>query len=63
MAANVFEKIRDAHSSGKGVTLSHADVELLLETLGKAFAKAEARFEHWQEIVSDYQRRTEDPLP
>jgi hypothetical protein len=51
---DVFEKLAHANTTGNGVALSHADVELLYAVAGKALAKAEDKLNKWQGIIADH---------
>ena len=53
---NVFEKLYDSQERTTGVTLSHADVSLLFDTLGDAIAKAGAEFQTWRDRLEEYDR-------
>ena len=59
MNESPFDKLRDASTSGNSCTLTHADVELLLDTLGDAFDAAEGEYEKWCERLDDYKRSLE----
>ena len=63
---NVFEKLHDSQQRATEVTLSHADVSFLFDTLGDAVAKAEAEFETWRQRLEEYnlaQARESDAKP
>ena len=45
--------------TGGECTLTHADVELLLDTLGDAFGAAEAEYETWHDRLVEYKRNLE----
>ena len=56
MTESPFAKLHDANVHGRSCTLTHGDVELLLDCLGDAFGKAEAEFETWRDRLEDYDR-------
>ena len=53
---SVFEKLHEAAQIGGGVTLTFAEIELLLSVLGDDFGLAEQEYEKWREIFEDYER-------
>ena len=53
---SVFQRLHGASSSGMGITLSGADVELLWQVMGDQLALAEQQYEHWRERFEDYER-------
>ena len=56
MGKSVFEKISDALKNGTGVSLSNAEIELLVKILDDAFGNAETAYDRWREIFDDYER-------
>ena len=58
MTENVFARIHAANAAGNGITLSPADVELIMDLCGEAMAKADAAWEEWRERLEDYDRAT-----
>ena len=56
MTESPFTKLHHAHVTGQNCTLTHGDVELLLDCLGDAFGKAEAEFETWRDRLAEYER-------
>ena len=59
MAETVFDRLTDALTNGMGVSLSHAEIELLLSVLGDEFGKAESAYEHWRDIFDEYERNAQ----
>ena len=59
---NVFEKLHDAAQMSRGVHLTFAEVELLLNALGDQFGEAEQEYVKWHSIFEDYQRNVEFEL-
>ena len=53
---SVFEKLHEAAQNGGGVTLTFAEIELLLSVLGDDFGLAEQEYEKWRDIFEDYER-------
>ena len=53
---SVFEKLHQATQIGGGVTLTFAEIELLLSVLGDDFGLAEQEYEKWRDIFEDYER-------
>ena len=59
--SNVFERLHNASVNGQGVTLSFADVHLLMELAGEEIGKAGDEYERWSEIFREqeiYERRS-----
>ena len=57
MTKSPFDKLQDAYGNGLQCTLTHADVELLLDTLGGAFGVAQAEYETWHDRLAEYKKR------
>jgi hypothetical protein len=53
---SVFEKLHDAAQMNRGVHLTFAEVELLMDVLGDSFGKVEQEYEKWKAIFEEYQR-------
>ena len=53
---SVFQRLHEALSSGTGITLSSAEVELLWQIMGDQFGLAEQEYERWRERFEDYER-------
>lgn len=56
---NVFEKMHEAVTQGRGVTLTFAELELLHAVAGDAIAQAERELNKWVEVIEDYQCNVE----
>lgn len=59
MTQSPFDKLHDVYTSGNECTLTHADVELLLDTLGDAFGAAQNEYETWCDRLAEYRRGLE----
>ena len=51
----VFEKIHHAAQDRKSVTLTFAEIELLLDALGDDFGVAEQLYDKWRGIFENYE--------
>lgn len=51
----VFEKLHEASQLQRDVTLTFAEIELLLGVLGENFGLAEQEYEKWSVIFEDYE--------
>ena len=56
MDDNPFDKIHQASTRGHGVTLTHADVMLIMELLGDELGRVEAKLLKWDDIIKEYNR-------
>ena len=52
-AFNVFERIEDAHSDGRGITLPPAELELLVCLCGDTINEAEGDVDRWNDLIAD----------
>ena len=53
---SVFEKLSDANGSSEGVTLTEADVWVLMELAGDHLGKVDAEYQHYREMFDDVER-------
>ena len=61
---NLLERLDDASTHGKPLTLSFPDVRLLMRLAGQDIADAYGEYERWKGIVVDHARLEEKyPLP
>ena len=59
MDDNPFDKIHQASTRGHGVTLTHADVMLIMELLGDELGRVEAKLLKWDDIIKEVQPQQE----
>ena len=59
MEKSVFDKLDTASKRGTGVSLTHAELELLLDCLGDTFGKAESEYELWCERFEDFKQSSQ----
>ena len=58
---NPFTRIHQANVDCTELTLSPADLELIMDLLGDEISKAETRVNEWRERFADYDRTVEKP--
>ena len=57
MNETVFDKVRDAHLTNRGLILSASEAWLLFEVASEGIDKAGADYVRWQETFQEYEQR------
>lgn len=59
---NVFERIDKAHARRQGITLTSAEVELLIQLCGDAIHKAEGDVDQWNDLIAEVKEHERHPI-
>ena len=55
---DLFDRMESARANGKGVTLSHVELDLMYDLIGEALTGARDAVVEWETRLADYQRAT-----